>query len=130
MSKLYNHYLKLKEQARENFYLFKSGIFYIFIDEDAKVMSEVLDLKLTLLNDHIVKCGFPTSALSKYVFRLENQNIPYKIIETNLKEIHSVDEYVEKTEALQIIKMIQDLDLNNTSPIEALNILINLQKKL
>ena len=65
MSNLYKKYLSLKIENSENFYLFESGIFYIFLAEDAKVMSPVLNLKLTNLNSIIVKCGFPTSQLSK-----------------------------------------------------------------
>lgn len=63
MSKLIKMYKNLKTQNSEKIYLFKSGIFYIFLDEDAREMSKALDFKLTNLNDEFVKCGFPTMFL-------------------------------------------------------------------
>lgn len=58
MSKLYEKYKNLKSENATKLYLFKSGIFYIFLDEDAIKMSNLLNLKLTNLNETIVKCGF------------------------------------------------------------------------
>ncbi len=59
MSKLYKTYLILKNQDKNTLYLFKSGIFYIFLDENAKIISNILNLKLTNLSPTVVKCGFP-----------------------------------------------------------------------
>lgn len=59
MSKLYEKYKSLKSENNDKLYLFKSGIFYIFLDEDAKKMSNFLNLKLTNLNESICKCRFP-----------------------------------------------------------------------
>ena len=36
MSTLYNRYLQLKQEKCDVYYLFKYGIFYIFLDDDAK----------------------------------------------------------------------------------------------
>ena len=66
MSKLYKKYVLLKVQNSNNIYVFESGIFYLFIDEDAKLMSNILGLKLTNLNSFIVKCGFPVRSADKY----------------------------------------------------------------
>ena len=49
MSSLYLKYLKEKKKNEDTYYLFKVGNFYIFIDEDAKKISEVVPLKLTNL---------------------------------------------------------------------------------
>ena len=54
MSKLYNKYLELKSKDDTYLYLFKSGMFYIFLDEDAKIVSEKLNLKLTNFNDSVL----------------------------------------------------------------------------
>ena len=54
MSKIYEKYLKLKSSSnyeKNTLYLFKSGIFFIFIDNDAKLASNLLNLKLVKLND-------------------------------------------------------------------------------
>ena len=47
--KLYDKYKYLKKIDSNKNYLFKSGNFYIFLDEDAKVISSVTTLKLTML---------------------------------------------------------------------------------
>lgn len=75
MSKIYDNYLKLKKSNSNKYYLFKSGSFYIFIDEDAKKISEITTLKPTNLTNDIVKCGFPKSALDKYMSIFKNLNI-------------------------------------------------------
>ena len=67
MNKLYDKYLELKEKDSNTLYLFKSGMFYIFLDSDANVVSEKLKLKLTNFNGTIFKCGFPVQSLTKYM---------------------------------------------------------------
>lgn len=57
MSKLYEKYKVLKENNPEQLYLFKVGVFYIFLDEDAKMVSDALGLKCTHLNENIMKSG-------------------------------------------------------------------------
>lgn len=130
MSKLYTNYLKLKEENNDTLLLFKSGIFHIFIAEDAEKVSKSLNLKLTQLNDQIVKCGFPSNALGKYTTQLNELKIPYRIVDSNFQITNSVDEYIQKTDALQIIKILKNLDTDNLSPIEALNTVVNLKNKL
>ena len=89
MSKLYQTYVALKVQDSSQLYLFKSGIFYIFIDEDAKLISSLFNLKLTNLNSMIVKCGFPTSQLEKYTNLFKLANLSFKIIDSSNKSIYS-----------------------------------------
>lgn len=89
MSKLYQTYVALKVQDSSQLYLFKSGIFYIFIDEDAKLISSLFNLKLTNLNSMIVKCGFPTSQLEKYTNLFKLANLSFKIIDPSNKSIYS-----------------------------------------
>ena len=66
MSKLYNIYQDLKKEDKEKIYIFKAGAFFILLDDDAKLISEKLNLKLTKLNDSLVKCGFPINSIEKY----------------------------------------------------------------
>ena len=77
MSKLVNCYKNLKSNDSSSLYLFKSGVFYIFLDEDAKIISNLLHLKLTNLNSEIQKCGFPANSLEKYLALLKL--IPYEV---------------------------------------------------
>ena len=62
-------------------YLFKSGIFYIFLAEDAKKMSSILNLKLNNLNESVLKCGFPINSLQKYMNLLKTANCEVEIID-------------------------------------------------
>ena len=80
MSKLYKKYVLLKINNPQKIYLFECGIFYIFIDEDAKLMSKILNLKLTLLNSVIFKCGFPVNSINKYLQILKNSNYNIEIV--------------------------------------------------
>ena len=46
MSNLFNNYSKLKQENKDLVYLFKSGVFYVALEEDAKLLSKMLDLKI------------------------------------------------------------------------------------
>ncbi len=78
--KLYYKYKLLKLQNNSKKYLFKSGNFYVFLDEDAIEISKVTVLKLTSFGN-IVKCGFPVSSLDKYLKILKNIGLDVVVIE-------------------------------------------------
>lgn len=63
MSKLLNQYNELKKNDASSVYLFRVGIFYNILNEDAKLINEKLGLKITDLGASIFKCGFPVSQL-------------------------------------------------------------------
>lgn len=46
MGKVRENYMFLKNQDDSKRYLFKNGVFYIFLDDDALVMSQKYNLKL------------------------------------------------------------------------------------
>ncbi len=109
MSKIYEKYLKLKLKDKDKIYLFKSGIFYIAIDNDAKILNNKYNLKLSLLNNSVVKCGFPVSTISKYEDMFKADDIDYII--------------VKDSDISLIIKLLERVDINTITGIEALNIL-------
>ena len=93
MSKLFNNYISLKSQDSNKFYLFKSGIFYIFLDDDARAMSQQFGFKLSNLNNSVVKCGFPTNSLDKYIekFKIAGYSV-HIVCDDNIKTVsNSVD---------------------------------------
>ncbi len=94
MSKLYQTYVALKVQDSTQLYLFKSGIFYIFLDDDAKLISSLFNLKLTNLNSAIMKCGFPTSQLEKYSNLFKTANLSFKIIDASDNSLYSPKDFV------------------------------------
>lgn len=104
MSKLYLEYLKRKKDNSDKYYLFKSGLFYIFIDEDARNISKITPLNITNLNNDIVKCGFPSNSLEKYLNIFKNLGLEVVIIEDVKKE---VNKDIDK----KVIKRIKNLDI-------------------
>lgn len=128
MSKLYNKYLELKSKDDTVLYLFKSGMFYIFLDEDAKIVSKKLNLKLTNFNDTIFKCGFPINSLTKYTNILQEKNINYKMIDGEI--ITSKKQYIEAQSIQNYLEQIKKIDINKLTPIKAFELIYNLQKLL
>jgi len=122
MSKLIKQYEELKKKDSSKIYIFQSGIFYIMLNEDAKLVSQTIGLKLTNLSPTIVKCGFPTSSKEKYSLLLKNNNITF--------EFASSTPSAQNSSYINIIKKIQNIDLNNTTCKEAFDILYNIQQKL
>lgn len=115
MSQLYKKYVTLKVQNSRQLYLFKSGIFYIFLDEDAKLMSPILGLKLTNLNSTIVKCGFPTSQLEKYTRLISISNYSFKIIDSKENISYLPSEYIIKDEIKNLVLKIANINSENLS---------------
>ncbi len=72
MSKILKQYKELKEKDASSIYIFRIGIFYNILNEDAKILNEKLSLKITSLSPEIIKCGFPISSLEKYTKKLDN----------------------------------------------------------
>ena len=128
MSKLYNKYLELKSKDNSLLYLFKSGMFYIFLHEDAKTVSEKLNLKLTNFNDTILKCGFPSNSLNKYCNILEQSNLNYEIIDGSV--ITSKTQYIESQNIQNYLEQIKKIDINNLTPIKAFELISNLKTLL
>ncbi len=119
MSKLYERYLELKKQDSSILYLFKSGIFYIFLDEDAKKMSYILNLKLSNLNESILKCGFPVNNLSKYSSLIKSAGYQINIIDSVTQKPHSSSEYILNDDIKNFIQKLSQMDCNNLSIREA-----------
>lgn len=113
MSKLYEKYLSLKKENPSTFYLFKNGIFYIFLDEDAKKMSNILNLKLSNLNESVLKCGFPVNSFSKYMNLLDNYNV--YIVENNTIQNNSISSDYEKSTLNDLLLKLACVDVDNLS---------------
>ena len=109
MGKIYEKYLKLKLDNREKIYLFKSGIFYIALGEDAKILNEKYNFNLLSFNKEVEKCGFPVKSLDKYLEIFDTDKLNYEIVKESDKE--------------GIIRILENVDIDRTSPIDALVIL-------
>lgn len=128
MSKLVNIYKNLKNQDADTIYLFKSGIFYIILDEDAKKVSPLLDLKLTKLNDTIVKCGFPVSAYNKYFNILNQTTIKFKIIDKINGLSLTFNDFTIEQSLKNLLNKINQIDTEHLSVSEAYKFIEDIQK--
>ena len=126
MSKFYELYKQLKNKDENMVYLFKSGLFYIALADDAILLSNQFNLKLTNLNKNIVKCGFPVSSLNKYSKLLDIYNIKFKIIEFMA---NSNDDSKFNNILKDIIKSLQDINTENLSISEAYSFIERLKDK-
>ena len=129
MSKLLKKYNELKSKDKSKIYLFKVGIFYNIFNCDADIVSKALGLKITQLSDSLYKVGFPVSKIDKYAQLLKDKSIEFQIIDDNMKTQNN-NEYVKLVTTNEIVKKILDIDLNNTTCIEAFNLLHSVQNDL
>ena len=126
-SKLYANYVSLKIKSPYKKYLFKSGIFYIFIDDDAKELHKLLNLKLGNLNSQIVKCGFPVNSLDKYMKLLKQYGYAVEIVDFSTNSLFNYEEYLFKTKIHKFIDKISHLEIDSLSISKAYDILEDLK---
>lgn len=127
MSKLFEIYKKLKQNDNETLYLFKSGIFYIFLDNDAKIINKTFGLKLTNLNDKIVKCGFPSNSLQKYIGLLGSTNYKIKIIDNSSNTSFKVKDFTMNNNNIDLLKTISNVNEENLSVKDAYEFITNIK---
>ena len=122
MSRLYDIYISLKENEKDGnntLYLFKSGMFFIFIDKDALVASKLLNLKLIMLSPSIVKCGFPISSLDKFTMLLKNSGYSIKIIDSTASLSYNIKDYEMSSSIENLLFSISNINLDSLSVSEA-----------
>lgn len=134
MSKIYDKYKILKTSNNYNsntLYLFKAGLFFIFIDEDAKIVSNLLNLKLGNLNNTIVKCGFPCNSLQKYLTLLKNTPYNVEIVSLDTQESPMTsNNYLTNSQLKIIADEILNLKIDDLSISQAYDFLYKVQQKL
>lgn len=141
MGKFSEIYKLLKNEDSETLYLFKMGIFYNFMNDDAKLINQKIPLKITSFGDDI-KCGFPRSSLKDHLENLKEKQFNYLIIDDG-KKIKKEDEnnYVQEISKqsinpnnnekyIEIGKEIEKLNLASITAVEALNLITKYQSIL
>ena len=129
MSKLFTMYQNLKSENSSDLYLFKSGMFYIFLDNDARKIKELLGLKLTNLNSSVQKCGFPQNSLNKYLKLLNYLPYSIKIIDGSSMTKYNVSEYILDQNCFNILSKLSSVDINSLSVKEAFDFISNLKSE-
>lgn len=131
MSELYKKYVSLKVQDCSKYYLFKNGFFYIFLDEDAKTMSNILHLKLGNLNTSIVKCGFPETSLNKYLSYLKSLNYDISVVPSSESTAFPTsNEYLTFSSLKKLSIEFCSIDVDNLSISEAFDTITNFQRQI
>lgn len=123
MSKLYSKYSELKSNNPNTLYLFKSGIFFIALEEDAKALSEQLKLRVTNLNENIIKCGFPVSREEHYLRLLQAKEIPFQIIDSTYGVVENYSDYMNNDKLKAIVQKIANINFDEITFKEAYEIL-------
>ena len=126
MSKLLNTYNNLKKQNPDIIYLFKNGVFYLALEDDAKFLSNEFNLKLVNLNSEAVKCGFPCASFDKYYIKLKGIDKEFKIVDTNT--ITDSTTYIQNQEIRNLINEIISIDIENLSVGEAYSFIEKLKE--
>lgn len=130
MSKLFSKYLELKNTNKDNIYLFKSGIFFLALQDDAEKLSQELNLKITNLNPDVVKCGFPVSRQEHYFRILEAKKIAFTIVDDTYGTIKNYSDYINNDKLKGIVNKILSIDFDNISYKEAYELLLNTSNDL
>ena len=121
MSKLVETYSKLKEDNPNAILLFKQGIFFIVLADDAQKLSNSFGFKLTYLNSETLKCGFPCSNIDKYLNKFNNMNLEIRIIDSNT--LYRPNEY-------SINNNIKKINVDTLSISESYEFIEELQKEV
>ena len=120
----------LKKQDPHTLYLFKIGLFYNFLNDDAITISSTLNLKLSNLSPTVLKCGFPYNSLDKYMQILSRTSYNIKIIDTsNPNEIFTPSEFEVNKNIKELLEEIAKINIDNLSIKEAYSLLEIFQNK-
>lgn len=129
MSKLHSIYLSKKNENKNDILLFKSGIFYLALDDDAVFLSNTFGFKLTNLNNKIQKCGFPSNSLEKYLKIFKACNLSINIIDLEKNTNYTLKEFEINNSALEILDLLKKVNIDNLSVSEAYEFIENLKQK-
>ena len=129
MSKLYLIYKKLKEINKTTIYLFKSGIFYIALSDDAIFLASKFNLKLTNLNSTILKCGFPVSSIDKYITKFNLNNINFEIVDAEKNALYLPRDFTLNKKIENLLDLISSIDINSLSVSKAYEFIETIQKQ-
>ncbi len=127
MGKLYKNYVLLKINNPNKIYAFKCGIFCLFLDEDAKLMSKILGLKLGNLSDSVVKCGFPCSSMEKYMTILHNLKYDVEIIDGKNNSVLNYNACIVNDRINDFLNKICNINTDKLSISEAYELLTDLK---
>jgi DNA mismatch repair ATPase MutS len=87
-------YYKYKDIYDKYLVIIKIGNFYICLNEDAIILSNIFRFKI-IESKNFVKYGFPLTSINKVINRLNNIQVNYLIIDNDIieKEKYTTNNY-------------------------------------
>ena len=70
----------IKQIHKEDIVFVKLGKFYYCYGKDAYIISYLFKYKLSLVENRVYSCGFPSQSLNKVLAMLENRKINYVLL--------------------------------------------------
>lgn len=91
---LKDKFLTSKLEYKEYILLLKSGNFYLSLNKDAVVLSNLFNYKIKD-SSNFIKTGFLISSLNKVAIELENKHVNYTIIDDSIisKQVYKDNNY-------------------------------------
>lgn len=133
----FEKFKELKFLNPSKLYIFENGVFYISYNEDADKMKEVFGFVVKQMGSVYRKCEFPVQYFERYEKALQLKKIDYEVVAvTKKKKKVTVDELdTQHSECsnlmhLEILQIIQKADLSKITPIQAMNILLEMQNRV
>lgn len=129
MSKIYDIYTNLKSNDSDTnaLYLFKSGMFFILVGDDAIIANKLLGLRLSSFSSESFKCGFPSNSLERYTSLISNSQYHFKVINSNQCIAYTIKEYCIDTNILQLLNAICQINTDELSIKETYTCISRLQ---
>lgn len=128
-------YIKYKYDFNDYILLIKNGNFYICLNKDALVLSNIFGYKI-IESKNFVKSGFPISSLEKIINKLIELNVNYLVIDKGIIckekfENNKYNEYINNGEYLiniNRINKIYDILKSNVKNENINDILLEVEK--
>ena len=109
-------YTEYKKTYKKYILLIKSGNFYLALNDDAIVLSNIFKFKI-LESSNFIKCGFPLISLCKIEKRLEELEVNYLIIDN---DIINKEKYKNNNYDKYLVKSNYDILLNRINKINSI----------
>lgn len=133
----FEKFKELKFLNPSKLYIFENGVFYISYNEDADKMKEVFGFVVKQMGSVYRKCEFPVQYFERYEKALQLKRIDYEVIAISKRKKKIEANALENSSSecsnlihLEIIQMIQKVDLSKITPIQAMNLLLEMQNRI
>lgn len=133
----FEKFKELKFLNPSKLYIFENGVFYISYNEDADKMKEIFGFVVKQMGSVYRKCEFPVQYFERYEKALQLKRIDYEVIAISKRKKKIEANVLENSSSecsnlihLEIIQMIQKVELSKITPIQAMNLLLEMQNRI